>query len=282
MPTPLAPSSALEKAGQSLASGAARARTETLGRFTVDSSVTGALRNAAQATGMGFEVLAAKAAMESGFRSDAQASTSSARGLFQFIDQTWLGTVKKHGEAHGLGWAADAISRGADGRYRVADPGMRHAILDLRNQPEAASAMAAEFASDNQAHLETSLGRPVESVDLYLAHFLGAGGAAKFLRAHDANPDGAAAAALPEAARANRWVFFDRDGSARSFAEIRERFAAKIGGSAAPLPVRGVGEMEFTPLRLASLNSGATAPVQKLPSPQYARLAYLMLAELGA
>ncbi|MEA1015937.1 transglycosylase SLT domain-containing protein [Sphingosinicella sp. LY1275] len=254
----------------------------TAGLEGAQGRVGAAIQRASARTGVDFSYLFNQAKVESGLNPMARARTSSATGLFQFIDQTWLGTVKKHGEAHGLGWAVDAISRGSDGRYRVADPATRRAILDLRNQPEAASAMAAEFASDNQAHLEGSLGRPVESVDLYLAHFLGAGGASKFLRAHDANPDAAAAASLPEAARANRWVFFNKDGSARSFAEIRERFAAKIGGSAAPLPMRGVGEMEFTPLRLASLNTGATAPVQKLPSPQYARLAYLMLAELGA
>ena len=195
----------------------------TAGLEGAQGRVGAAIQRASARTGVDFSYLFNQAKVESGLNPLARARTSSATGLFQFIDQTWLGTVKKHGEAHGLGWAADAISRGADGRYRVADPAMRHLILDLRNQPEAASAMAAEFASDNQAHLETSLGRPVEAVDLYLAHFLGAGGATKFLRAHDANPDGAAAAALPEAARANRWVFFDRDGSARSFAEIRER-----------------------------------------------------------
>jgi hypothetical protein len=95
--------------------------------------------------------------------------------------------------------------------------------------------MAAEFASDNQDILENKLGRPVESVDLYLAHFLGAGGATRFLRGHDANPDAPAASILPTAAKANRWVFYKKDGSPRSFAEIRERFASKLGGSA-PLP----------------------------------------------
>ncbi|MFC7611448.1 hypothetical protein [Teichococcus aestuarii] len=98
MPLPAALGTALDQAGLNAT---ARARTEKIGRYTVDAQVTGALRNAAKATGMGFEVLAAKAAMESGFRAEAQASTSSARGLFQFIEQTWLGVVQAHGAEHG-------------------------------------------------------------------------------------------------------------------------------------------------------------------------------------
>jgi hypothetical protein len=121
------------------------------------------------------------------------------------------------------------------------------------------------------------LGRPVESVDLYLAHFLGAGGAAKFLSAHQANPNARADTLLPASARANRGVFYSKDGSPRSFAEIRDRFAAKLGGSS-PLPARTPTD-GFTQVRLAALE----APTEVTrPSPHYARLAYLMLAELGA
>lgn len=247
--------------------------------------VGAAIHQASARTGVDFSYLLNQAKVESGLDPNARARTSSATGLFQFIDQTWLGTVKKHGAAHGLGWAADAIRQGSDGRFRVADGATHRAILALRKDPGAASAMAAEFASDNQAHLETRLGRPVESVDLYLAHFLGAGGASQFLSAHDADPGAAAAGLLPEAARANRAVFFNRDGSARSFAEIRDRFAARIGGGAvAPLPRRELGDGEFLPVRMAALHTDAAAsmPAQPLPSPRYARLAYLMLAELGA
>jgi hypothetical protein len=250
--------------------------------------VGSAIERAAARTSVDFSYLFNQAKVESGLNPAAKARTSSATGLFQFIEQTWLDTVKKHGSSHGLDWAAGAIRCGADGRYSVADPGMRQAILDLRKDPEAASAMAAEFARDNKSALEGKLGRPAESVDLYLAHFLGAGGASEFLRAHDADPDAPAADLMPKAARANRWVFFNRDGSPCSFAEIRNRFAAKIGGSA-PLPAsapRGIEELrtnEFLPIRPAMLASNApkAAPATAV-TPQYARLAYLMLAELGA
>lgn len=247
-----------------------------------DGRVGGAIARAAARTGVDFSYLFHQAKIESSLNPNARARTSSATGLFQFIDQTWLATVKKHGSEHGLGWAADGIRQGPSGRYHVADPGLRSAILDLRRDPEAASAMAAEFAADNQQYLERRLDRPVESVDLYLAHFLGAGGAAKFLQAHDANPDASAASIFPAAARTNRGVFFNRDGSARSFAEVRDRFATKLGGEGGPLPSRGPALEQSAEVRMAALETGSMAGQRTAPTPQYARLAYLMLAQLGA
>ena len=206
--------------------------------------VTAAIRLASAQTGVQFGYLLNQARLESGLNPNARARTSSATGLFQFIDQTWLGMVRRHGAEHGLGWAAAQVRQGPNGRYYVADPALRRQILDLRRQPEAASAMAAEYAADNGRYLEGRLGRPMEPVDLYLAHFLGAGGAARFLRAHESSPGAPAAVMLPQAARANRPIFYNRDGSMRSFAEIRARFADKIatgnhsGGGHGPAPVR--------------------------------------------
>jgi hypothetical protein len=253
--------------------------------------VGAAIRQASARTGVDFSYLFNQARIESSLNPNARARTSSATGLYQFIEQTWLGTVRRHGAEHGLGWAANAIQRGSNGRYYVADPQARRAILDLRRNPEASAAMAAEFASDNGEYLEARLGRPAESVDLYLAHFLGAGGAARFLRAHDANPNGSAASVLPAAARANRWVFYNRNGSPRSFAEIRERFAARIGGSGPanparqPLPDVQVAALDSN-ARLAALDPGMVLGIGKADpaatvNAEYARIAYLMLAGMG-
>jgi hypothetical protein len=243
--------------------------------------VHNAIYQAATATGVDFNYLLNQAKIESSLNPDAKARTSSATGLYQFIEQSWLGVVSKHGDEHGLGWAASAITRGSDGRYRVADPAMRAAILDLRRDPDVAAAMAAEFASDNRNYLEKRLGHPVESVDLYLAHFLGAGGATKFLRNYDANSDFPAADLFPAAARSNRAVFYNRDGSARTLADVRERFARKFEG-ASPSPARAapVEARPFYPVIAQRYDSPSTGS-GRTELRAHARLAYLMLASLG-
>jgi hypothetical protein len=276
--------------------------------------ISGAIRNASARTGVDFTYLYHQARIESGLNPDARARTSSATGLFQFIDQSWLGVVRQHGAQHGLGWAANAIERGPGGRYSVADPAMRRAIMDLRRQPDAASAMAAEFAADNRDYLSSRLGRPVESVDLYLAHFLGPAGAARFLSAHAANPAAAAAPAFGAQARANRSIFFDRSGAPRSYDEIRTRFAAKLGDAGTRIaPVteapadRGTSfipgarwHQAIVPAFEQALTVDTDAPdgasegggawdengflrdIALRPNPEQARLAYLLLARLGA
>src|SRR6202050_1511816 len=101
--------------------------------------IAGAIRQAANTTGTSFEYLLTTAKMESDFNPTAGASTSSAHGLFQFIEQTWLGTVKEAGNLLGYGKYADAITKTRSGDYAVSDPKARTAILKLRNDPAAAS-----------------------------------------------------------------------------------------------------------------------------------------------
>ena len=120
---------------------------------TAGSAVTGAIRQAAQATGTSFQYLLATAQVESGLNPQAGASTSSARGLFQFVEQTWLGTMKQSGAALGYGHYADAITKTASGRYEVSDPAMRSEILKLRNDPTANAVMAGAFTQANAALL---------------------------------------------------------------------------------------------------------------------------------
>ncbi len=199
--------------------------------------VEAAVREASARTGVDFAYLMEKAAVESGFRTDIKASTSSATGLYQFIESTWLNTVKEHGAKHGLGRYAAAIETRGDGRAVVSDPGMRRAILDLRKDARVSALMAGEFAADNKRHLEQNVGGPVGSTELYMAHFLGAHGASKFLNAMKDSPNRPARELFPDAAAANRNVFFDRKtGEARSLKEIYDRFAGKFSGDGPTVP----------------------------------------------
>jgi hypothetical protein len=163
----------------------------------------------------------------------AQAPTSSARGLFQFIDQTWLETLDHHGAAHGLGKAAAAITRDNKGELEVKDPAIRREILAMRDNPRVAAMMAAELAKDNQTSLEQSLGRKVGNAEMYMAHFLGAGGAARFLATLDDNPHLKAENIVPAAAHANQAVFYE-NGKSLTVNQVYARFAEKFGENLPP------------------------------------------------
>jgi hypothetical protein len=247
--------------------------------------VQNAVGSASQATGVDFNFLMNQARIESSLNPSARASTSSATGLFQFTRQSWLATVKQHGAEHGLGWAANAIQQGQGGNYRITDPALAKQIFNLREQPEAASAMAAEFATDNGAYLTDALGRAPEPVDLYLAHFLGAAGAAQFLKAHDANPDAAAAPELPKAAAANRGIFYGPQGP-RSFTEIRARFAAKLSGATFTQPHKfstttiALGSTAPNADRNEFLQMRSIEPMPTRLSLDFARSAYGRLAAM--
>jgi len=234
--------------------------------------VTGAIRQAAQATGTSFNYLLATAQVESGLNPQAGAATSSARGLFQFIDQTWLATMKQTGAALGYGRYAAAITQPAPGRYEVTDPVMRSEILKLRNDPTANAVMAGAFTRGNAAALSDRLGRPPSEAELYIAHFLGAGGAAKLITLAASRPSAKAADFFPTAARANSSIFYDRStGTARSVAQVRNILTARYdlarNNSGAPAVAQGAS------VSPTSAPTGSTAPAAAAAQPAAAAAA---------
>jgi hypothetical protein len=198
----------------------------------VDRATLTGLQNASQKSGVSFQYLVAKAAQESSLQSDAQADTSSATGLFQFTRGTWLDMMKKYGPLYGYNEAAQKIHLDNDGKPVIKDHAAEARILALRNNPEASALMAAEYARDNAESLHAALGRGVDAPDLYLAHFLGAGGARQLLAAAADTPHVSAASLLPAAAKANTSIFYTPEGRARSAAEVvklvRERFSNQL------------------------------------------------------
>ncbi|MFN7618647.1 MAG: transglycosylase SLT domain-containing protein [Brevundimonas sp.] len=204
--------------------------------------VEAAIRRASNATGVDADFLVRTARRESAMNPSARARTSSAAGLFQFIEQTWLGTVKAHGAKHGYGQYADLIYRSGDGRWRV-EGSARNVVLDLRFDPQAASTMAAELTASNAAYLRGRSGREPGAGDLYAAHFLGPAGAAQLMDAMERRPGASAVALFPEAAAANRSIFY-RDGRPATVAEVHANLQRSAGqgapASAAGSPQGGV------------------------------------------
>jgi hypothetical protein len=222
------------------------------------SGIVATLQRAAAATGADFNYLLATAERESGLKPQAQSATSSATGLFQFVDQTWLGLVKDYGSKYGLGSMANAITKDANGHFSVDNSADRQAILALRKDPQVSSLMEGEFCNATRATLEDNLGRGVNSGELYAAHFLGPDAACKLIRMNSSQPAASAASAFPQAADANQSVFFHANGTPKTVREVYD-WAQK----------------QETPLSLPSrLQGGAasTATVSRGPVPGAAGL----------
>ena len=178
------------------------------------SNIVNAIKTASTKTGVSFTYLMEKAAAESNFKADAKARTSSATGLFQFIESTWMDMVKKYGAKHGIDTNQS-----------------KQNLLNLRKDPAIASLMAAEFAEGNKAHLEQNVGGNIGNTELYFAHFMGAGGASAFLSQLKKNPLSIAADIFPKEARANRNVFYDsKTGQPKTLQQVYDFFDKKFSG----------------------------------------------------
>jgi hypothetical protein len=186
---------------------------------SIKDAVGAAIQRASQATGADFGFLMRTARRESGFNPSAQAPTSSAAGLFQFVEQTWLGALKRHGAKHGYADYADLIQAKGDGRFTVAGGDAHKAVMALRLDPKASSLMAGELASDNASYLRGRVGREPTGGELYIAHFLGPKGSADLIEAQQSRPSAPAAALFPDAAAANPSIFY-REGRPATVADL--------------------------------------------------------------
>ena len=229
--------------------------------ISVSPSLAHVLNTAGERSGVDFDYLLQTAVRESSLNPKAKAQTSSATGLFQFIESTWLEVMKSDGPRLGYQKYADAITTDSDGDYVVADKSLRQEILKLREDPQVAADLAAAFTRNNGAYLHQRFGRMPSPGELYIAHFLGARGAEKMFVAGLDNPDQIAAKLFPKQARANPSIFYDSDG-ARTIREVYRALVAKHGAAGAPPKV----DSNFAAQQIAS--SPASGPHPKWPEAQ--------------
>ena len=218
--------------------------------ISVPQSLASVLTAAGDRNGVDFDYLLQTAMRESSLNPEAKAATSSAVGLFQFVEGTWMQVLKEDGPRLGYGEYAQAIERTDSGNYVIRDPATKARILKLREDPQMAADLAAAFTKSNGDYLQTRFGRMPSAGELYIAHFLGAQGAERMFTAGLKDPDQIAAKLFPQQASANRSIFY-ANGEPRTIRDVyrvlvskhgagdtNASFAAQqmVGGTAEPAP----------------------------------------------
>jgi hypothetical protein len=226
---------------------------------TVRTDVMAALHAASHKTGLDFDYLFNTAMRESSMDTQAKSKGSSAAGLFQFVDQTWLGLVKQYGGRYGLGSYAGAIQQTSDGHYVVASSDTKRAILALRQDPELSAVMAGESAKQTKQSLECALGRKVCDGELYAAHFLGTSGARHLIQLSESNPNMGADVAFPQASKANKSVFYNADGTAKTVGELYAS-VVKRPPQQTPAPSANSPRLQMAATNIAMADVGNVLP----------------------
>jgi len=197
--------------------------------ISVPQSLAYVLTAAGDRNGVDFDYLLQTAMRESSLNPQAKAQTSSATGLFQFLESTWMQVLKEEGPRLGYGDIAANISRTADGDYVVSDPAKKAEILKMREDPQMAADLAAAFTKSNGDYLSQRFGRRPSAGELYIAHFLGAQGAERMFNAGLQDPDQIAANLFPKQAAANRAIFYS-NGEPRTIRDVYRVLVAKHEG----------------------------------------------------
>lgn len=194
------------------------------GAMRIPRAVVEPILRAAAVTGADPVYMMALADKESSFSPDVKARTSSAEGLFQFLSKTWLALVRSYGPRYGLADEAAAVAI-VDGQPVIKDDAMRERVLGLRRDPYVSAVMAAEMMNRDRAAIERRIGRDLNRSEFYLAHFLGADGAGKLMALVGEKPKQSAPRVFRDAAKANRGLFFARDGKRLKDLTVAEVYA---------------------------------------------------------
>jgi hypothetical protein len=218
-----------------------------------------AIDSAGEKSDVDFDYLLNTAIRESSLDPKAKAQSSSATGLFQFLDSTWLQVMKQEGPRLGYQAYADAIQTDSDGDYFIADKALKQQVLKLREDPQIAADLAAAYTRSNGAYLHERFGRMPSPGELYIAHFLGAQGAEKLFKAGLADPEQTAAPLFPRQAKANRSIFYS-NGHARTVREVYKSLVA-MHDAAAP-----GADNNFAAQQIAAAPAGKWPDTTPVPS----------------
>lgn len=230
-----------------------------------DPAIVHAILEASESTGVDFELMMAKAILESDlgrYRKPINVN-GSARGMYQYIDTTWLTVFSWYAHKYEGGIYADlakAVKFDSNKKPYVEDPRTYKKILDLRHDHYVASFIKAmQIKYDEKPNLRKALGRAPTITDYYIAHFLGIPRARVFFKQLNENSNAKAADLFKREARYNRSVFYDHNNNPRNYSEVYKRLERIIRNR-----VAGVEAISKNLLQ----NESCTPPLKKGVQPE--------------
>lgn len=222
-----------------------------------DSAVIGAIYKASLSSGVDFELLLLKAIMESDLGRYTVATGSSARGLFQYIEPTWLVLMKRYGANLGYEHYADAISytkRTGIPYIKNKNKYLRAEILALRYDDSISAMMKTFQIKEETDALRQYKGSKVSATDHYISHMLGLPltrelydlrrKGSVFAVARLGNPQ------MREAAKLNK-PFFYHGKNALTAADVYKKFEARVNREFKN--IRNIGKRDISAICTASI-----------------------------
>lgn len=123
-------------------------------------------------------------AQEGGDNTEAANPRSTARGLTQFIEGTWLQMMREYGPRYGLPQSlANQIEQKPNGAWRARTREAHDQLMELRFSPEWNAVMSGHYANQEHGDMVRRAGRPVSIEETYLAHFMNGDVAGQWVRA---------------------------------------------------------------------------------------------------
>lgn len=148
-------------------------------------------------------------------RSDPQAvnKDTDATGMWQFLQQTWLGQLATNGVQYAPE-LAQLISYVPNknpkkfGKWVVNDPEMKQKILDMRKDPAVSTIIHNELTDENPREYKRRTGQTLALSERYHVHFLGVSGFIELKKQLARDPDQLAINVFPDIVGPNKPVFY--------------------------------------------------------------------------
>ena len=204
-----------------------------------DPALIDILLEVSEKTETDFELLALKAMLESDLGRNTTNPSSTARGVFQYIETTWLTLMARYGERIGHKDYAESVKFDAITKEPYVDRLSRYSraeILKLRFDTRVAALIKAHQMKEETPLMEIFKdSKKLSATDHYIAHMMGLGMAKDFyalknqesdkILTHSGNP------LFREAAILNPAFFYDEKGAALTAPQAYKNFTARIAST---------------------------------------------------